>query len=137
MNEPIIEFKTVEEARESLKEWQHKLFLDDWIIKIKILKSSEMPQSDEAGHNELLYTSKASIISLSIHDDDTKDEVQRRCDEKTLVHELLHCKYCSLQSNDSYEQAFLDVHQHVLLEQMSKSLIMAKYNIGLEWFVNF
>ena len=59
------------------------------------------------------------------------------CHEQTLVLELLHCKYNIIERSNEYESKFLDDHQHMLLEQMAKSLIMAKYNIGLEWFINF
>lgn len=54
------------------------------------------------------------------------------------MHELLHCKYNILEvENDKYESVYLDVQQHVLLEQMAKSLIMTKYNLDFNWFRNF
>ena len=55
--------------------------------------------------------------------------------EKTLVHELLHLKYnWFVPQKESVESVYYDTLEHSLLEQMAKSLIMAKYNIPLSWF---
>lgn len=35
---------------------------------------------------------------------------------------------------ESVESVYYDTLEHSLLEQMAKSLIMAKYNIPLNWF---
>jgi hypothetical protein len=119
-----------------MKQWQHRLFLDDWIINLRLFDPTEM-DNEAAGTNEFQIENKSSIIKIANLNDDLKTRNQKACHEKTLVHELLHLKYNIVERSNEYESKFLDIHQHMLLEQMSKSLIMAKYNIDLEWFVNF
>lgn len=54
------------------------------------------------------------------------------------MHELLHLKYNLVDaSNPSYEEVSLMQTEHMLLEQMAKSLIMAKYNLSYSYFKNF
>lgn len=62
------------------------------------------------------------------------DRIMKYCAEIILVHELLHCKMNWISNNDTYEGKYFDTVEHALLEQMAKSLIMAKYNVGLEYF---
>ena len=130
-----MEFKTTKEANKSLKEQKHRLFLDDWIIKVNLVEPSEI--SGFAGNNQFQTVNKYSVINISKQDEDGMSRMAKVCHEQTLVHELLHCKYNIIERSNEYESKFLDDHQHMLLEQMAKSLIMAKYNIGLEWFINF
>ena len=135
MNEPVCEFKSEAEAVKYLKEWQERLFLNDWIIKLNRVTRVEMPQN--CGLNEFQVENKCAVITLIVPDDDVRDRIVKYCEEKILVHELLHCKYNTLQNADTYEGKYVDVTEHMLLEQMAKSLIMAKYNIGADWFKNF
>jgi len=69
--------------------------------------------------------------------DDDKNCIAKVCNEKTLVHELLHCKYNNLSSHRTYEREHLDIYEHQNLEQMAKTLMMVKYGIGFEWFRGF
>lgn len=131
-----MEFKKERFANEIMRQWQHRLFLNDWTISIHLLDPTEM-DNGAAGTNEFQYENKSSIIKIAKLNDDLKARNQKACHEKTLVHELLHLKYNIVERSSEYESKFLDIHQHMLLEQMAKSLIMAKYNIGIEWFVNF
>ncbi|MGE1061204.1 hypothetical protein NXG27_00945 [Megasphaera paucivorans] len=137
MTEPIIEFTSIKQAYDCLHEWQNRLFLDDWIIKLNLLPRIQMTD-DDAGHNTFQITNKASVISICIPDDDAKSRISKFCQELILVHELLHLKYNLVDaSNPSYEEVSLMQTEHMLLEQMAKSLIMAKYNLQREWFINF
>ena len=66
-----------------------------------------------------------------------KARISEPCDfinENVLVHELLHCKYNWLANESFYEGKYVDVMEHGLLEQMAKSLIMAKYDLILDYF---
>jgi hypothetical protein len=131
---PIEEFETEEQLQECLKWWQEKLFLMDWIIKAKMVSPDEFTEPNLAGENLFEIANKAStikIISKKYYD----DKVIKYCAEQILVHELLHCKYNWLADNGSYEGKYLDVMEHSLLEQMAKSLVMAKYNLTLDYFV--
>lgn len=136
MGEPICEFKDQDELQKCLEEWQERLFLSDWIIKVVRVNPVDMPNL--AGANEFQTENKCSVIKLVEASEDAKSRIAKYCEEKTLVHELLHCKYNLIEDcGGSYEGKYLEITEHMLLEQMAKSLIMAKYNVGFEWFKNF
>lgn len=132
--DPVLEFKDIAEAYQYLHEWQHRLFLDDWIIKLRLVDAQEM--KDNQGESHLVFEQSAALIDLAVDDKDDNAYVTKTCAEETLVHELLHLKYGYVENN-SYEGKYLEVHEHQLLEQMAKSLIMAKYDLLFDWFVNF
>lgn len=135
--EPVCIIKDKKQLVKLLKEWQHRLFLDDWIIKAVIVDKEELDE-DVAGHNSFIFTNKTAIIKLAKIDEEDNDRIAKCCMEYTLVHELLHCKMNLFSnSNTDYESAYLEAHEHQLLDEMAKSLIMAKYNIDLNWFKNF
>lgn len=131
---PIEEFETEEQLQECLKLWQEKLFLMDWIIKAKMVSPDEFLEKDCCGENEFDIVNRSCIIRI-LKKEFYGERVMRYCAEKILVHELLHCRYNWLMDNGSYEAKYLDVMEHSLLEQMAKSLIMAKYNLTLDYFV--
>jgi hypothetical protein len=139
MAEPIIEFKNQEELDGSLREWQERLFLTDWTIETRF-EDGTLHDEDGAelsGQNRLDMTNKCCVISLVKLDDDKRSRIQKLSQEHVLVHELLHCKYAWLAPPSSMEGKYFDTLEHGLLEQMSKSLIMAKYNLPFSWFRNF
>lgn len=39
--EPVMEFSSIEQAKEALKEWKKRLFLDDWTIKVELVSPGE------------------------------------------------------------------------------------------------
>lgn len=140
MAEPIIEFKDEAQAHECMKEWQTRLFLDDWIVRLAILDQHEMPESDCDGYNHRFNTTKACKISIARKAKDDAACLVKHCEELVLVHELLHCKpwlthYAENQG--AMAGCFVEQHEHTMLDQMAKSLIMAKYNVTFDWFKNF
>lgn len=137
MNEPIIEFKDESQAYEYLEYYKKLLFLDDWMIKLNIVDQSEMALKDCAAENHLQIDGRCCVINIAKLTDDTKSRIVKVVHEKALVHELLHCKYNWIHSDGEYEAKYVDVSEHMLLEQMAKSLIMAKYGIDFSWFKNF
>lgn len=128
-------FNSKEELNECLKLWQEKLFLTDWIIKARICEPCDFNDEGNMGENSFDMVNKCCVIRIL----DKKyygDRIMKYCAEKVLVHELLHCKYNWLANEGSYEGKYVDVMEHGLLEQMAKSLIMAKYNLSLDYFDN-
>lgn len=139
MREPIKEFKSQKQLDACLKEWQERLFLTDWTIRAVVVGEC----SDVNGKN---------CIATNTHNHDCKEsfiEIERLTSmhlnhhvklshEHSLVHELLHCKWPDFRYNeDEADACVLNLHHHSLLEQISKSLIMAKYNLTFDWFKNF
>ena len=135
---PIIRFESEEHLYASLKEWQDRLFLNDWIIKVSIVDEIYNDEGEQLqGQNSFQVDNKACHIKLLKPNEDAETRIVKFCQEVTLVHELLHCKYNWCQAPTSHEGVYYDVSEHALIEQMAKSLIMAKYNLPFEWFKNF
>lgn len=134
---PIEEFKTKEQLDECLMWWQDKLFLRHWIITAAVVNSVKDNDGEEhddfAGYNNFVFESMQSYIQI-VSKESYKGYVEKYCAEKTLVHELLHCKYNWLSKDQSYEGAYVEAIEHGLLEQMAKTLIMAKYNLDMNYF---
>jgi hypothetical protein len=131
MNKPLEKFEAQEQLDTYLKEWQERLFLTDWVIKVHInCAPQEMTIADVVGSNIWQEINKSSVIRILIPIY-YGDRILKYCAEKTLVHELLHIKFCLFGESGNDLQ---DRIQHQNVEEMAKSLIMAKYNITLDWF---
>jgi hypothetical protein len=132
-----MEFEDTREAREYLREWQHRLYLDDWIIKLYLIEPSEDPENQ--GTVEIDSIHRCAIVRIAKYDKTANDYIIRLCHEQTLVHELMHCKLDLVDNHDCSDTAegkCYDGHMHNIIDTMARSLIMAKYGIGPEWFNN-
>jgi len=134
MSDPICEFKDDTEAQACAEWWQERLFLHDWVIKVSHANRHEI--EGLAGRNEMQIDLMTAKISLCTPDDYLRGLYLKQCSELTLVHELLHCKYNWLKCDGSYEGRYVDTMDHQLLEQMARSLIMARYDLAPGWFSN-
>ena len=133
--EPVIEFKDQEELDLYLKWWQEKLFLTDWIITARVIPMNKFETEYSVGENLMVFDNKEAVIHIIPNADFPEDAVTRFCQEKTLVHELLHCLYNYMHpAKGSYESKFLDVQEHQRLESLAKTLLMVKYGLDLSWF---
>lgn len=134
---PIVEFTSLEQAYNCLKEWQERLFLQDWIIKLKLAEPEDMDLKDVCGENVYQIENKCCVIKI-LKPEFYGDRIVKYCAEEILIHELLHCKYNWVERDyNSIEVAYFDILEHSLIEQMAKSLLMTKYNLTLDWFKNF
>lgn len=137
---PIEVFEDQEQLEKCLREWQHRLFLDGWMILAHTTDEITDPdgnrQVDVEGYNTFIYeSSQASIQILTKKAHDDADMLFKYCAEKILVHELLHCKYVWMDNQNSYEGVYVCSKEHQLLEEMAKSLIMAKYGVDYSYFM--
>jgi len=140
MSEPIMEFETQEQLDKCLAEWQERLFLTDWTIKVRFAEPEELKDENEirlSGQNEFQIVNKCAVISLEKLNDDSRSRIVKICHEQILIHELLHCKYNWIEPPYTAEGKYFDTLEHSLIEQMAKSLFMAKYNLPFSWFKNF
>lgn len=137
--QPVIEFKTQEELDASLAEWQERLFLTDWIILAELRDVKDMPQPNCMGHCSKIDELKSAQICIRRHTiEDMTGEIIRPCQEKVLVHELLHCKRLIIEADaPDISSLYWQDGEHAHIEQMAKSLIMAKYGISFDWFKSF
>lgn len=127
--EPKCRFETVAEARAYLTEWQSRLGLHDWVIKVKLCEPHEFQIEDCDGECVYQLVNKAAVISI-LKSEYYGDRILKYCAERILVHELLHCKLCLLDT----EETTLGCVTHQLQEDIAKALICAKYQIPLDWF---
>jgi hypothetical protein len=140
-NEPIIEFNSLEEAYRCLDYWKRVLFLEHWIIKIVLLEQGK-PLLDEKGaelDGQNHYIVENNCCFIKIAHKEVEERLCKYCAEEILVHELLHLKYnfVGKENCTSIEYAYYEILEHQLMEQISKSLVMAKYNLTLDWFRDF
>lgn len=129
MAEPICQFKDNKELDEIMKEWKNRLYLDNWIIETELVEKN----TDYEGQNEFIYEHMTSYIQINTIDRQ-KNTLMTHCEEKILVHELLHLKYNWIEQDSKYEGVYVDEKEHQLLEQMAKTLIIVKYNLDKDWF---
>jgi len=140
-NKPIEYFQNDKEFQKCAKEWQHKLFLDDWFIKFELIEQEIYADDKESklfGYCQKVWENHEAIIRIS-HIKDNKGTVTKGIEELTLIHELLHCKLFPLEVDEehsSYEGLTLALQNHVHIEQLAKSLLMAKYNLDYNYFMS-
>lgn len=132
-NKPIERFNNNEELRTCLKEWQHRLFLDNWHIKAELVKGSDIEGYD--GMNDSCWENSTAHIRIVRPEDVANGGEEKTVHEETLVHELLHCVFMTFEGeNKTIEAVYWSTKQHQILERMAKSLIMAKYDLDYSYF---
>lgn len=133
---PVCKFESNEQFWACLRYWQSRLFLDNWIIRADLVKEKLI--SDGVfleGRNNITAASNCAYIEVGQFEEET---IEKHCEELTLVHELLHCKYAYLENtNETIESVEYELLQHQRLHEMARTLLMVKYDIGLDWFRNF
>ena len=97
---------------------------------------SDFNLEDSVGENISIYENKCTTIHLANPESYPSGAMLRFCHEKTLVHELLHCKYCYMSPPETYEGKNLELLEHQRLEEMARSLLMVKYGVDPDWFKN-
>ena len=117
-----------------LKKKKKRLFLQDWIINLEMVDQSEV--LGKWGENAFNWEGKWCNIRIAYPDEENQRKTIKYLPELTLVHELLHCKMNFLQPPDTYEGRYIDTCEHALLEELAKSLVMAKHGWTLEYFRN-
>jgi hypothetical protein len=140
--EPVIIFQDDDQFMEYLRYWQNNLFLNDWIIKGKLCSFDELnnPENPDKsiihGDNSINVTCKTAYIRV-LGELPNYDNIAKFCAEKTLLHQLLRCKYAWMDHDpDQYADCYVHECELALLEQMAKTLIMVKYELPFEFFYN-
>lgn len=106
-----------------LKEWQHRLGLDDWHIVLKDNCSpNDMVLQSVSGECEKDEVNKCAVIRI-ISKKDYGERILPFDKEKVLIHELLHIKFWLLDESESHIQNRV-VHQ--LIDDMARALVDAK-----------
>ena len=112
-----------EKAQALLKEWQKRLGLQEWRIKLKPNCTIEDMDGEECcgltAWQEVNQTAMIRIISEKYYG----ERVVPFDFEKTLVHELLHLKTCLLTDVEDETTARVG---HMLIDSLARALVDAK-----------
>lgn len=132
---PIMVFENIEQAYECLDWWKSKLHLEHWVIHLAIIPYFESPlDSTYMGKCISDHVNNCGMIYLASHETLSENCIMTLCDEKVLVHELLHLRYPSIVDSTNYASAYMDIEEHRKIEELAKSLIMVKYDLPFSWF---
>ena len=128
-------FDNFEEMDKLCAEWRERLGLNDWTISLRFVYPHELNDINFAAESEVQWVNKCALISVRKPECIPNDVMQPQPQELTLIHELLHCKFFSVeQAHPTIEGVFWDTMQHALLEDMAKALYCAKYNLSRSFF---
>lgn len=109
-------------AQKLLTEWQNRLYLQEWIIKLNINCTNEETENNAAltVWQEVIKTACIHIVSEEEYGD---DRIVGFDFEKTLVHELLHLKLCLLTDVEDEMQARVG---HMEIDSLARAFVDAK-----------
>ena len=106
-----------------LREWQHRLGLDDWRVKLfDNMEPEDMMIENVAGDvdwSESIKTARIEIMNPKFYG----ERIVPFDYEKTLVHELLHLKLCLVSDNVGEFQAR---YMHQIIDDLARAFVDAK-----------
>lgn len=132
--EPKIRFESDEELQKYARYWIGVLLLNNWCIRVELVQPDEIEGLQ--GTTKQVSQQEEGLIKIADLVDNDGSYISKICQEKTLVHELLHLKYSYVDPFDTRDGREAYYNEHKLIEQMSKSLLMVRYGITLDWFKN-
>lgn len=112
-----------------LNEWKERLGLQDWAIIVRYNCKREQMDDPEysIGETQWETTNKCARICIISPDEYGKDKMLSFDFEKTLVHELLHCKFSMIDKDlNTYEGIVAESARHQLIDDLARALVMAK-----------
>jgi hypothetical protein len=113
---------TDSEANTLLEKWQKRLLLTDWRIALHANAiPSDFITSNKAGETEWEEVIKSAVIRI-LDPDCYGERIIPYNFERTLVHELLHLKFCLL---DDSGNTFQDRYVHQLIDELARALTSA------------
>ena len=109
-----------------LDEWTQRLGLKDWFITLETdVKEKDMPLKDSDGC--ISYTESIKAARIQIISPLERGEALRPFDmELTLVHELLHIKFCLLERGDDWDNKLQLRLLHQMIDDIARALVEAK-----------
>lgn len=128
---PIEKFESTKQAIECLNEWQTRLGLSDWTIKLKLCEPNDFVVNDRDGECEYISVNKCAVIRI-LKSKYYGDRIVKYCAERILIHELLHCKLGLIKSDCGTCNELV----HQIHEDLARALICSKYRISYDWFSN-
>lgn len=117
-----------DEVEKLLNEWQERLELQDWAIILRYdCKRNDMDDPDYSiAETTWETTNKCARIKV-ISKEEYGERMLAYDFEKTLVHELLHCKFSMIDKDlNTYEGIVAEQARHQLIDDLARALVMAK-----------
>lgn len=111
-----------------LEEWQERLGLQDWTISLCYnCKFDDLETENSCGETVWSTVLKDAMIKIISEEEFGDDRTLKFDFEKTLVHELLHIKFCIFEiSCATYEGKIYDSLVHQMIDDLARALVMAK-----------
>ena len=110
-----------------LDEWTTRLGLKDWYV---VLETNVKPENMELQHADgcISYVEATKSARIQIVDEKLREPTIRPFDfEETLVHELLHMKFCLLERGDDWDNKLQLRLLHTIIDDLSRAFVAAKY----------
>lgn len=112
-----------------LKKWQKRLYLTDWVVDFRPNSvPSDFVLQDCVGETEWQEVNKTAIIRI-VKPDCYGQRIVPFDFEKTLVHELLHLKFCLLGESGNDLQ---DRYVHQLIDELARALVASEREVQNE-----
>jgi hypothetical protein len=112
---------TDEEQKSIVAYWKDELGLQDWKIGISICRHNEMQLEGVEGENEYCHQLKTALVRI-LDVVDYGDRITEQDQERTIVHELLHCVFSTIDTDDVVR----DRVQHQIIQTLAQALVNAK-----------
>jgi hypothetical protein len=110
---------TIEALRDRCTYWQKVLRLQDWDVKVSLVRQWDVPNS--FGTCEPYLEKRiAKVKILDVVDDGDPDNFEDFDQERTLVHELLHIHFETFSAKPDTSKA---VAQHQTIQVLSSALV--------------
>jgi len=106
-----------------LKEWQKRLGLTDWVIRLyDNCKPGDMALADSTGCTSWVESTKVARVEM-LDPAYYEDRIIPYDWEQTLVHELLHLKTCLISNGvDDLQERYM----HQMIDELAKAFVDAK-----------
>lgn len=114
-----------EQLEESLRYWQERLRLQDWIIEVRIVRAREMSRDCAAQVNWTL-SKKMATIQILDQVDYPPDCMGSRDMENDLVHELLHLHLAPINDHFGEGSPVYSTFEEQAIESITSGLINAE-----------
>ena len=113
--------ETIEELQELCDDWCKRLGMENWDIKLKLVKQKEI--EDKMAEVSWNVKKRMAIIKVLRHEE-YEDTFWPHDMEASLVHELLHLQFCAF---DNFEEGNpLEISLEQSVEQLAVTLVGLK-----------
>ena len=118
-------YETQEQAQQACREWQERLKLQHWFVKVRICRHDDMGMDETCGTCRWVLSRAEALLKLLDPIDYPTDGIVEQDHEITVVHELLHIHFAPFTSElkvDSIENIFMER----ATEQIARTLVALK-----------